>query len=104
MINLVNRRIFFYVGRPGASANYVYVDNVVDALRMCATDEEAIDKTYNLSVRGTMESFVATIASELSHRPPCVRVPGNIVRQAARSFELVPRVPLSQARVDALTS
>jgi nucleoside-diphosphate-sugar epimerase len=104
IIDLVNRRIFFYVGRPGASANYVHVDNVVDARRMCATDEEATDKTHNLSVWRTMESFVATIASELNHRPPCVRVPENIVRLAARSFERVPRVPLSQARVDALTN
>jgi hypothetical protein len=43
---VVDRGRFFFVGPPGASANYVAVDNVGDALVRCATRPEAAGRVY----------------------------------------------------------
>ena len=32
LFKLVDRGLFFYIGEPGATAHYVHVDNLVDAL------------------------------------------------------------------------
>lgn len=104
MMRLINRGLFFYVGEPGSSANYIHVNNVVHALHLCGNEEASAGRVYNLSDWRTMESFVGTIASDLGRRAPSLRAPENLVRLAARSIGRVPGVPLSQTRVDALTN
>lgn len=104
MIKLINHGLFFYIGEPGASANYIHVNNVVDALHLCGKQEAAAGCIYNLSDWRTMESFVGTIASELGRRAPSLRAPEKLVRLAARSVGRVPGFPLTQTRVDALTN
>jgi len=41
MMRMVQHRLFFYIGRSGASANYVHVSNVADALLLCGTAPQA---------------------------------------------------------------
>jgi nucleoside-diphosphate-sugar epimerase len=103
MIRLINRGLFFFIGEPGASANYVHVKNVVDALYLCGKEEATSGCIYNLSDWRTMETFVGTIANELGRQTPSLRVSEKVARVAA-SFGRVPGFPLSQARVDALTT
>lgn len=104
MITLIDRGLFFYVGEPGASANYVHVDNVVAALHLCATKEAATGCVYNLSDWRTMESFASTIANELGRRAPTLRAPEKLARLGALIVSRVPQVAVSKARVDALTN
>lgn len=104
MVFLISKGFFFFVGKPGASANYIHVDNVVDALLLCATSPNAAGQIHNLSDWRTMESFVCTIARELGRPAPARRLPDKPVRFAARTLARIPAVPLSEARVDALTN
>jgi nucleoside-diphosphate-sugar epimerase len=62
MIQTIERGIFFFIGRRGASANYVHVSNVVDALILCGRSA-ADGRTYNISDWCTMEDFVGAIGS-----------------------------------------
>ena len=104
MIKLIDRRLFFYVGEPGASANYVHVSNVVDALYLCGKQEAPAGSIYNLSDWRAMESFVGTVANELGRRAPSLRAPERLVRFGAQTVGHLPGVPLSQSRIDALTN
>lgn len=104
LISMVARGWFFYVGAPGATANYVFVDNVVDALVLCANRPEAEGRTYVLSDDRTMERFVAAIAGALRTPAPSRRLPEQLVRAAAGTLGRLPRFPLTSSRVDALTS
>lgn len=104
LISMVARRLFFYVGAPGASANYVYVDNVVDALIACGTLPAAKGRVYNLSDFRTMEQFIGAIAASLGNPAPRLRVPEPAVRWVAHAFGWLPGFPLTASRVDALTS
>jgi nucleoside-diphosphate-sugar epimerase len=102
LLSLVERGWFVYAGAPGAMANYVFVDDVADALWLCATSPAARD-VYNLSDDRTMEAFVTAIASALGRPAPRVRLPEGLLRGAARILRGVPGMPLTESRIVALT-
>jgi nucleoside-diphosphate-sugar epimerase len=104
LIQMVNRGLFFFIGRPGASANYVHVASVVDALILCARSDEADGRVYNLSDWCTMEEFVGTIAATLGRPRPRLRLPEGLVRRSVRVCSRFASLPLTETRVEALVS
>jgi nucleoside-diphosphate-sugar epimerase len=102
LIGLIDKSLFFFIGKPGASANYIYVDNVVEGLIRCGISPEATGGIFNLSDWRPLESFVATIARLLGKRTPTTRLPETPVRWVARLLGRIPGVPLKESRVDAL--
>jgi nucleoside-diphosphate-sugar epimerase len=102
MIGVIDRGLFFFIGAPGASANYVHVSNLVDALVACGESSHAADRVYNLSDWCTVEDFVAAIADALGRPRPRLRLPERPVRYAARVAGRIVPIPLTESRVDAL--
>jgi nucleoside-diphosphate-sugar epimerase len=102
LIGLIDKSLFFFIGKPGASANYIYVDNVVEGLIRCGISPEATGGIFNLSDWRPLESFVATIARLLGKGTPTTRLPETPVRWVARLLGRIPGVPLKESRVDAL--
>jgi nucleoside-diphosphate-sugar epimerase len=103
-IAMVRRRLFFFIGPPGASANYVPAASTVEALIVCGTHPAASGKTFVLSEHDTVERFVGWIADESGVPVPRLRVPAPPVRLAARVLGTIPGVPLTPSRVAALTT
>jgi nucleoside-diphosphate-sugar epimerase len=101
---LVKKRIFCFIGKPGAIANYIYVDNVVDALLLCARKREARGATYNLSDWRTFEQLVAVVAEELGVPLPSWRIPEPLARGVAWPLSRVSNFPLTPTRIDALVT
>jgi nucleoside-diphosphate-sugar epimerase len=104
LISMIKRGLFFFVGKPGASANYIHVNNVVDALVLCGSLPQASGQTYNLSDYCTLENFVASIAEALHCSVPHARFSEPFVRMLAKILGWIPRVPLTKSRIDALTT
>lgn len=105
LIRVIDRGRFFFIGRPGASANYIHVDNVVEALLLCALQPAAHGRIFNLSGQATLEDFVGTIADALGRPRPQVRLPEFAARLlAAAGATLTRRFPLTPSRVDAMTT
>lgn len=104
LASLVARGLFFYIGAPGASANYVYVDNAVDALVACGAPTAAGSAVYNLSDFLTVEQFIGAIATALGRPAPRLRIPEAAARCIAHSLGSLPGFPLTESRVNALTS
>ena len=104
LISMIQRGLFFFIGKPGASANYIHVSNAVDALLLCANSPRAAGRIYNLSDNCSMEQFVAAIAKGLDVDMPRMRLPEAPVRLLAKLAGVVPGFPLTQARIDALTN
>ncbi len=77
MIAVIQRGLFFFIGRRGASANYVHVSNVVDALVLCGTSPCASGRIYNLSDWTTVEDFARAIADALGRPRPAAAPPGT---------------------------
>ena len=104
MAAVVRRGLFAFVGPPGASANYVHVDDVAHALGACAERAEAAGAVYNLSGWTTMERFAVALAAGVGVPAPTRRLPEALARLAGRIGDVVPGFPLTTARVDALTT
>jgi nucleoside-diphosphate-sugar epimerase len=103
-VSAIKRGLFCFIGPPGASANYIHVDNVVEAMHLCATRPESIGNVYNLSCYATVEDFVGWIAQALDKKPPRVRIAKPLMTAAAHLVGWMPGSPLTPSRVDALST
>ena len=104
LIKMIDRGLFFFIGKPGAVANYVHVENVVDALLLCATARlPANGRTYVVSDHRPLEDFVRTIAGALAKPPPRFRMPEPLIRAVSKIAGGIPGFPLTLSRVEALT-
>lgn len=104
MIAVIQRGLFFFIGRRGASANYVHVANVVDALVLCGTSPSASGRIYNLSDWTTVEDFARVIADALGRPRPRLRFPERPVRLMVGACGGIASLPLTQTRIDALVT
>ena len=105
LIGMIDRGMFFFIGKRGAVANYIHVENVVDALLLCATaDLPGYGRSYIVSDHRTLEDFVGIIASALEKDAPQKRLPEPLVRAAVALAGSIPGFPLKSSRVDALTN
>jgi nucleoside-diphosphate-sugar epimerase len=104
LIRMIKRGLFFFIGKRGAIANYIHVDNVINALVLCGTATLPTNgQTYIVSDFRRLEEFVAIIATALAVPCPQKRLPESLVRLIAGLAAYLPRFPLSPSRVDALT-
>lgn len=105
LINMIQRGLFFFVGEKEAIANYIHVENVVDALVLCGTATLPINaRTYIVSDFCSLAEFVGIIASASGVACPKKRLPESLVRLIAGLADYFPRFPLRSSRVDALTN
>ena len=105
LIRLIDKGWFFFIGGPGAIVNYVHVENVVDALVLCATGKlPGNGRTYIVSDHRRLEEFVYIVAAALGKAPPRLRFPESLVRVVAAVAGGISGFPLTSSRVDALTN
>lgn len=104
LIKMINRGWFFFIGQKGAIANYIHIENVVDALILCATSKLPVNgRIFIVSDCRKLEDFVSIIVSALAKPTPRKRLPESFVRLIACVLGNIPKFPLSQSRVNALT-
>jgi nucleoside-diphosphate-sugar epimerase len=104
MIAFIARKLFFFIGKAGAAANYVSVENVVHGLCQCGVHPGAAGNIYNVSDHRTLEAFVSRIAGALRVDAPTRRVPERLARAVAAVGRMVPGFPLTEGRINGLTS
>jgi nucleoside-diphosphate-sugar epimerase len=104
LISMIAKGVFFFIGKEGASVNYIHVDNVIEGLMRCAENPAAKGKIYNLSDNCTLEYLVAIIAKELEKPPPNLRLPETPIRWLTKLFSRFKNFPLTESRIDALTN
>ncbi len=105
LIYSIQKGSFRYIGKRGASANYIPVSNVIEALMLLAHNEKAFNQLFILSDWCTIETFVTTIAKELKVGIPQLRLPKLPLKFVAYIVRLpFPNFPLTPSRIDALTT
>jgi nucleoside-diphosphate-sugar epimerase len=104
MIRMIERRLFFFIGRPGSSVNCIDVSNVADALLLCASHPAADGRIYNLSDWCSLEDFVQAICRGVGTAMPRLRLPEGPVRFVNRAIGYVPLMPVMPLRVDAFVN
>lgn len=104
LIATVDKGCYFFIGKKGASANYVPVENVIEVLYLSGTNPNAVNEIYNISEWCTMEYFIGIISEKLMKPIPKVRFPLKLLLFLAQITSFVPRNPLSISRVKALSN
>lgn len=105
LIKAIFNGFFFFIGKKGAVANYIHVDNVVYALVLAGKLNSLPNASiYIVSDYCNIETLVTYITVALNKKSIRLRLPIRIVRALASVLELSGRSPLTNARIDALTS
>lgn len=79
LVKVIQSKIFFYIGKPGAIANYIHCDDVVNALIKIGSDPKAINEMYNLSSDCSYEELAEEICRISKIKKPIIRVPSALV-------------------------
>ena len=105
LLHAVRNGLFFFTGKENESlVNYIHVEDVVEALILCSSNDEALGEVFNLSQSTTVENMIASFMSRSSFDKKILRFPEGVVRLAAAIFGCIPEFPLTSSRVDALTN
>ncbi len=104
LISMINKGLFFYLGRKGALANYIDVEDVVEALFLCGNRDNALGEIYNLSQTIAIEKMVLSFSLGLGVKGKFLRLPEFPIRVLAKVFTIFSKFPLTTTRIDALTS
>lgn len=104
LIAVINKGYYFFLGKKGASANYVSVENVIEALYLAGTNPKAANNTYIISDWTTIEDFISTISNTLSKKNPKLRLPFGPILFLAKITSIIPKNPLTASRLYALTN
>jgi nucleoside-diphosphate-sugar epimerase len=105
LIRMIDMGLFCHVGSRAAVANYIHIDNVIDALALCAGSALSENgRAFIVSDACPMEQFVGWIANALGKNTPRCRLPEWPIRILARFGQHLPGFPLRESRIDALTN
>ncbi|MEC4747378.1 NAD-dependent epimerase/dehydratase family protein [Methylomicrobium sp. Wu6] len=105
MVGMIDKGLFFFIGKPGAVANYIHVENVVDALMLCGkADLPANGQAYIVSDHCPLEEFVDIVAVALHKKPGALRLPESWARGIAGLGAKLAKFPLTASRIDAMTN
>lgn len=103
MFSAIRKRLFAFIGPLGASANYVHVNDVVQAIQLCIDSPKAANQIYIVSAWATMEDMVSGLANGAGVEPPVKRVPLQLAHGLASVMQCWPKWPLTTSRVQAMS-
>jgi len=104
LIGMINKGLFFYLGKRGVLINYIDVEDVVEALFLCGNRDNALGEIYNLSQTIEIEKMVLSFSFVLGVKSKFLRLPEFPIRALVKIFAIFPKFPLTTTRIDALTS
>jgi nucleoside-diphosphate-sugar epimerase len=104
LAGIVRSGFFAYIGKSGAIANYIHVDDVVDVLARAVLDDRMSNQVYNLSNDCTLEEMIGGFATGAGVRKPWIRLPEQPLRALLKLLPPIAGLPLNKTRLDALVS
>ncbi|MFV1984632.1 MAG: NAD-dependent epimerase/dehydratase family protein [Thiohalomonadales bacterium] len=102
LVKLIDKKLFFYIGKPGAIATYIHADDVVELLLRCIDDERAIGEIFNISNDCVLEDLINGISRVLNKEETKLRIPESIIRAVVAVVGRIVKLPLTKERINAL--
>ena len=100
----IRNHTFCFIGPAGSSANYVHVDDVVQALSLAVLHRNACNKTFIVSSWAPFEDLVEGLALGSGLKMPSLRISILLARLLALPSKFLSFWPLSSSRIAAMTS
>ncbi len=102
LVQIIKKRLFFYIGSRTSVATYIHVDDVVDTLILCGTDLRARGQVFNLSNDCNLSEIVSAVAKTSGIKPPTLCLPEKPLRFLVKNLSPIKNIPLTEQRIDAL--
>jgi nucleoside-diphosphate-sugar epimerase len=99
---LIKSRLFFYVGNKNAIANFVHVDDVVEAMVLSAKLPHAYNQTFIVSNDCKFSDMVDALASALRIKKPNWVVNEFLLRQFVRLCGTFIKLPITNTQIDVM--
>lgn len=103
IIRLVKRGLFFYISTKESIANYVHVDDVVNAIGASVSNERAYNEIFIVSNDCRFKDLLNAIASELRVLPPLLVINKKILQYFTKAIGLFFNSPIKKEQMDALS-
>jgi len=100
----IKKRRFFYIGSRNSIASYIHLDDVVEALVLCATEVKAKNQIFNISNDCKFSDIVSAISLYVGIKPPFACLPEKLLRCLVMFIPRFLTFPLTKPRIDALVS
>ncbi len=104
LLNAIKNKRFFYIGSKSSISTYIHVDDVVDAILICAKDNKAKNQVFNLSNDCPLTDIVERVSNHYGFTDNFACLPESLVRFTVFILNKFIRFPLNKSRIDALTS
>ena len=104
LVEMIRRGLFFLIGNKRALANYVHVDDVVNAILKCGFHPKAIGNVFNLSQTISIEQMSKAFLQGHGLKSTLHRLPELPLRLVVFLLGWIPGFPLTSPRIDAMTS
>jgi nucleoside-diphosphate-sugar epimerase len=104
LLSFIKKRQFFFIGSKSSIATYIHVDDVVEALVLCALDKRAKNQIFNLSNDCKLIDIANSVALSYCLQGHFLCLPEKPLRWLVWLFSKFFRLPLTNARIDSLVS
>ncbi len=104
LLQNVVKGYFFYIGSRDVVSNYVHVDDVVDALILCAESPAANGQVFNLSNDCLLSDIVKAVSQLMGKNSNYLIFPEFFIRLIIWCIPDFINFPLSVSRIDSLVS
>lgn len=107
----IKKGLFRVIDEGRALLHPIYIDDLIAALLLCASSEQAIGRSYNIAGdrHVTVRELATAIAQSLDRKLPAGSIPLWLANLASDVFAMTPgmkgeRAPLTRSRVQFLTN
>ena len=104
LLSATSKRRLFFIGSRKSISNYIHVDDVVDALIVCALNKKAWNQIFNLSNDCNFSEIVNSVSNFSGFKSNFLCLPEKPLRLCVKLFSKIVRLPLTESRIDALVS
>jgi nucleoside-diphosphate-sugar epimerase len=104
LLRAIKCRQFFFIGSRKSISNYIHVDDVVDALIICAKNKKAENQIFNLSKDCDLYDIVSMVSFSFGLKENFICLPELPIRFGVYLLSKIFRLPLTNKRIDALVS
>ncbi len=99
---LVKRKLFFYVGNKNAIANFVHVDDVINAMVLSKKQLNAYNQIFIVSNDCKFSDVIDTIASALNVSKPAWVINEFLLRKFVGLTGNIFKLPINNAQIDVM--
>jgi nucleoside-diphosphate-sugar epimerase len=100
LLRAISKKKFFFIGSKETISNYIHVDDVVDALMVCAINKRAVNQVFNLSNDCKLYDIVKKVSFSFGLKNDFLCLPEKLLRYFVKSP--LNFLPLTKSRIDAL--